>query len=100
MGSSTDTILDSRFGWWSKTENDATGRVVVYLNEEGSEVRCTTITSDEAGDRLKKTQDRIPLGRLTSFVRVEDPRFPPGTVGPFPIEEQEKSVFREDTSPP
>lgn len=76
MASKGDEINGSeRWGFWSDNHAVAGARIVVYEGADGKEVRLTGVSSYQNGGSYS-WKDRQPVGRLTKFIREENPREP------------------------
>lgn len=90
MGSTdpADVVGDERYGWWSKANFDFNGRYLVYYKLQTKEeiatgvprkeVRVTGVTPTPIKGKVGyKWKDCKSRGRLSTFVRIIDPRYKP-----------------------
>lgn len=59
----------TKYGYYSKKQQDVTGKLFIYLNPNGDNVAVTTISDKDKDTMDKNFDDIIYMGEVTSYVK-------------------------------
>ena len=59
----------TRYGYYSKKQQDITGKLFIYLNPNGDNVAVTTISDKDKDTMDKNFDDIVYMGEVTSYVK-------------------------------